>query len=150
MERLTDVLVPSLVVLLIFGLVVSVVQRLRAEKPLFAEPPLRALFFETWVSGHSNIRAVNLIAYCRNCLHVSVTPSDLHVGLHFPWTLMFFPALTGFDLTIPKSDIVSVDCQQGRFRGAVVVQFKNPQGQVRSFRLYLSRSQEFLAAMRSG
>lgn len=145
-----DMLIASAVFLLLLALVVSVLHRLRAEKPLFAEPPLRALYFETWVSGYSNIRAVNLIARFRNCLHVSVTPWDLQVGLHFPWTLLFFPEISGFDLKIAKSDIVSVERQKGGFGGAVVVQFRNRDGYIRSFRLSLSRPEEFLSAMRQG
>lgn len=149
MEQYADMVVTSVVFLLILVSFASALHRVRADKPLFAEPPLGALFFETWVSGYSNIRAINLIAHCRNCLHVSVTPTDMQLGLHFPWTLMFFPALTGFDLAIPKSDIVSLERRQGTLHDTIEVTFRNQKGHLRGFSLRLTHSQEFLESMRS-
>jgi hypothetical protein len=132
-----------------FWLSASVVYRIWRQKPIFATQAHGALFAETWTSGHSNRNIFTKLGGARNCLYVSVTPSEVQIQPHFPFTLMFLPELLGMELSITRSHIKSIEPKHGLLRGGLLVSFWSEGEGARSIQLTLRKPQEFLNAIRS-
>ena len=64
-------------------LAVSALTRRRRGQPLLRPEIAGAVFLETWTSGGRSV-----LGWAHNCLWVAVTPTELHIGLHFPFSLL--------------------------------------------------------------
>jgi hypothetical protein len=131
-----------------FWILASLAYRVWRRKPLFVHPVHDALFTEGWASGHSDKNILTKLGGARNCLHITLTPSELQMRPHFPFTLLFLPEIYDLELRIPRSHIKSVE-RMRKFRKDVLhVSFGAPGEAVRSIQLLLRRPQEFLDALR--
>jgi hypothetical protein len=85
----------------------SVAYRRSRFKPLGATPPSEALFVERWRSGRST---AHLLARggMTSGLMVAVTPHELIVQPHFPFTLAFLPEYLDLEHIVRRKDIRSV------------------------------------------
>lgn len=80
---------------------ISVLYRLKAGKPIFPRAPKTAVFSEAWVSGRSLANFLTRMGGARNCLLVYVADGMLTVVPVFPFNLMFLPEFFGHEVTAP-------------------------------------------------
>jgi hypothetical protein len=125
----------------------SVVYRRSRGKVIYPTRPKDSLYYEGWASGRSNTNLFTKVGGANNCLMVAVTPDFLIIQPRFPFNLMFLPELLGLEYRIPKVDVRGVEKKGGLFGKGVEVHFVDADGGSRSVRLYLRRTDEFLAAM---
>jgi len=78
---------------------------------------------------------------------VAVTPDYLIIQPRFPFNLMFLPEIYGLEYRIPKLNIRTVEKKGRIFGKGVEVQFIHEDGGEKSIRLYLKKTDEFLAAI---
>ena len=82
-----------------FVVLLSVLYRQRAGKPIFPKVPIDALYSEKWASG----------PFANRCLLVWVANDVLSVVPRFPFNLMFLPEVYRLECTIPLGTIRDVD-----------------------------------------
>lgn len=85
----------------------------REQRLPFLKPHLPYVVFgENWCSGASSLGLLGAFGWAGTCLWVVLTETSLHVGLHFPFNLVFPRVLVGLDLSIPVSSLVAVETVQ--------------------------------------
>jgi len=127
--------------------VASVVYRRSRGKAIWPSKPENCMFYESWTSGHSNSSIFTKLGGARNCLLVAVTPDSLVIQPQFPFNLMFLPEIYGLEYSIPALNIRAV-AERGRILGrGVEVEFIDLDGGEKSVRLYLRKTDQFLATM---
>ena len=75
----------------------SIAYRIGSGKGVFARPDPQAVFVERWASARAGHGPIARLATARNCLQVQLTPTELVVTPHFPFTLGFMPELYDYD-----------------------------------------------------
>src|ERR1700690_3467185 len=95
------------VVTMWFALVIisSIVYRRRKGKPIFRPRFEQTLFLEVWRSGRSLRNFFSRFGGARSCLWIAVTGERLHIGSHFPFSLMFLPEVCGPECAVPGSAV---------------------------------------------
>ena len=78
---------------------------------------------------------------------VAVTPDSLIIQPRFPFNLMFLPEIYGLEYCIPGFNIRAVEKKGRMFGKGAEIQFIDADGGEKSVRLYLKRTDEFLAAI---
>ncbi len=130
-----------------FWIVASVIYRRSRGKAIYPSKPKDSLYYEGWASGHSNSNIFTKLGGARNCLLVAITPDSLIIQPRFPFNLMFLPEIYGLEYRIPGLNIRSVEKKGRVFGKGVEVQFIDTDGGEKSVRLYLKKTDEFLAAI---
>ena len=126
-------------------IVASVVYRRSRGKTVFPLKPKDSLYYEGWASGHSNRNIFTKLGGAHNCLLVAVTPDSLIIQPRFPFNLMFLPEIYSLEYRIPRLNIRTVEKKGRVFGKGVEIQFIDVDGGEKSVRLYLKRTEEFLA-----
>jgi hypothetical protein len=106
-------------------------------RPVFAD----SVASEGWITG-----GAGLFSTARNCMWVTLTPTTLHVGLHFPWTCLFprwFLRRCGWEATVPVQHVVRVENVHSSWFGSMVAVSWTEDGSVHSTRLRLRNSDAF-------
>ncbi len=125
----------------------SIIYRKSRGKVILPSKPKDTLFYEGWASGHSNTNIFTKLGGARNCLLVAVIPDALLIQPRFPFNLMFLPEIYGLEYRIPGLNIRAVE-KKGRILGkGVEILFIDGSGSQKSVRLYLKRTDDFLAAI---
>jgi hypothetical protein len=93
----------------------SAIFRVRKGRYIFRPPFPNAVFCETWASGRSHRSLLTRLVGANRCLWVAVTPDELLVGLHFPFSLFFLPESYGLEYRASGSEIASVELRQSMF-----------------------------------
>lgn len=145
MNQLTKIAVPLLWILL--WVAASIVYRKSRGKAIFPSKPKDSLYYEGWGSGHSNSNLFTKLGGARNCLLVAITPDTLIVQPRFPFNLMFLPEIYGLEYRIPWLSIRAVEKKGGVFTKGVDIQFIDAGGSEKSVRLYLKKTDDFVAAV---
>jgi hypothetical protein len=127
--------------------VASIIYRNSRGKPILPSKPKDSLFYEGWASGHSNTNIFTKLGGAHNCLLVAVTPDFLIIQPRFPFNLMFLPEIYGLEYRIPGLNIRTVEKKGRIFGKGVEIQFIDVGGGEKSVRLYLKRTDDFLAAI---
>jgi hypothetical protein len=134
--------------LLIFGwFAASVAYRLVAGKAIFASANGDAVFVERWSSGRAGAGLLAKLSAGRNCLQVQITPTELIVTPHFPFTLGFLPEIYDFDARVKLQDVQSAVLLGGAFVQAVEVIYRNGADESCTLQLLLRRGGEFASSM---
>jgi hypothetical protein len=128
-------------------IVASIVYRRSRGKAILPSKPKNSLFYEGWASGHSNSNIFTKLGGAHNCLLVAVTPDSLIIQPRFPFNLMFLPEIYGLEYRIPGLNIRTVEKKGRMFGKGVEIQFIDIDGGEKSVRLYLKKTDEFLAAV---
>jgi len=128
-------------------IVASVVYRKSRGKAIFPSKPKDSLFYEGWASGHSNSNIFTKLGGAHNCLLVAVTPDSLIIQPRFPFNLMFLPEIYGLEYRILGVNIRTIEKKGRIFGKGVEIHFVDADGGEKSVRLYLKRTDEFLAAI---
>ena len=127
--------------------VASIIYRNSRGKAILPSKPKDSLFYEGWASGHSNTNIFTQLGGAHNCLLVAITPDSLIIQPRFPFNLMFLPEIYGLEYCIPGLNIRAVE-QKGRIFGkGVEIRFIDVGGGEKSVRLYLKRTDDFLAGI---
>jgi len=127
--------------------VASIVYRRSRGKTIYPTKPKDSMFYEGWASGHSNSNIFTKLGGARNCLLVAVVPDALIVQPRFPFNLMFLPEIYGLEYRIPGPNIRAVEKKGKIFGKGVEVEFIDANVGEKSVRLYLKKTDEFLAAI---
>ena len=117
----------------IAALLLSILYRRKAGKPMFPKVPAIARYAERWAST----------PFASSGLLVWVAEDTLHVVPRFPFNLMFLPEIYHLERTIPFSAIREVE-RRGFCRGKVIVTYGDER---RRLRLYVRRPADLLAAL---
>ena len=126
----------------------SVVFRLRRGKYLLRPQIPDAIFAETWRSGRSLRNAMTRLGGASGCLWVTVTSDELHVGAHFPFTLMFLPESYGLEHRIEVGRIRAVERVRSLLGAKrVAVRFATRDGKEEALELQLADSDRFMTAL---
>jgi len=132
---------------ILLWVVASIIYRKSRGKAILPSKPKSSLFYEGWASGHSNRNIFTKLGGASNCLLVAVTPDSLIIQPRFPFNLMFLPEIYGLEYRILRLNIRTVEKKGRIFGKGVEIQFIDVDGSERSVRLYLKRTNEFLAAI---
>lgn len=124
----------------------SVLMRRRQGKPIFPKAPPHALFAERGCSGRSLDTPWGRIGGARNCLLLTLTPSELVISPTFPFNLAFLPELYGLDHNVDIRSINAVTVRRGILGRKIIVQYSTRR-HTRRVELRLSRSDRFLALL---
>jgi hypothetical protein len=119
----------------ILGVLLSILYRRRAGKPLFPKVPANARYVERLGSA----------PFASNCLLVWVTADRLQVVPWFPFNLMFLPEIYRLERSIPISTIREVERRQSLLNN-VVVTYGDKR---RRLRLRVRRPDDLVAALQS-
>ena len=106
-------------------ILISVLYRLKAGKPIFPRAPKTAVFSEGWVSGRSLANILTRMGGAKNCLLVYVADGMLTVVPVFPFNLMFLPEIFGLELTVPTT-LVGVEQVEGLFGKRLRISIDSP------------------------
>ena len=126
--------------------ILSLAYRRARGKPLVATVSPRAVFVERWASARIGSGLISKLSTARNCMHVQVTDTELHIHPHFPFTLGFMPEIYGLDLTVPLDRVSSATILGGRYAKAVEVIYRTPAGGFATTQLLLRNSEAFVRA----
>jgi hypothetical protein len=126
--------------------VLSIACRRTSGKPLVASVRAGAVFTERWASARIGSGLIARLGTARNCMHVQVADSKLHLHPHFPFTLGFMPELYGLDLVVPLERISSATILGGNHAKAVEVAFRTPGGEQETAQLLLRNPESFVRA----
>ena len=141
---------PRLALFWVPGLLcLSIAYRLLRKKPIFFFSVREARFIEGMASGYSNDRWWRRFGGVRNCLVVAVTGDRLVVRPWFPFTLMFLPELSGLELDVALTDVLSVTVSTGAFKRFIRVRFRD-QTSRGDITLMLRYADDFLARLPKG
>jgi hypothetical protein len=132
---------------ILLWVVASIIYRNSRGKAILPSKPKNSLFYEGWASGHSNTNIFTKLGGAHNCLLVAVTPDALIIQPRFPFNLMFLPEIYGLEYRIPGLNIRAVEKKGRIFGKGVEIQFIDGGGGEKSVRLYLKRTDDFLAAI---
>lgn len=132
---------------ILLWVVASIIYRKSRGKAILPSKPKNSLFYEGWASGHSNRNIFTKLGGAHNCLLVAVTPDALIIQPRFPFNLMFLPEIYGLEYRIPGLNIRTVEKKGRIFGKGVEMQFIDVGGGEKSVRLYLKRTDDFLAAV---
>ena len=117
----------------ILGVLLSVLYRRNAGKPLFPKIPADARYAERWGSG----------PFASNCLLVWITADRLEVVPRFPFNLMFLPEIYRLERSIPISTIRKVERKRFSLNN-VIVTYGDEE---RRLRLRAGRPDDLVAAL---
>ena len=132
---------------ILLWVVASIIYRKSRGKAILPSKSKNSLFYEGWASGHSNTNIFTKLGGAHNCLLVAVTPDALIIQPRFPFNLMFLPEIYGLEYRIPGLNIRAVEKKGRIFGKGVEIQFVDGGGGEKSVRLYLKRTDDFLAAI---
>ena len=137
------------VVWTVANLSLNALARRRRGEPVFRPDVPGAVFTETWTSA-----GMSPVAWGHNCVWVAVTSTELHVGLHFPFSIAFPKWATMFrppDLRIPLSSIRATEDRHGfRLGRALEVTYHDGGGGHGSVLLKLRDETRFLERLNAG
>lgn len=132
---------------ILLWVVASIIYRKSRGQAILPSKPKNSLFYEGWASGNSNRNIFTKLGGAHNCLLVAVTPDSLIIQPRFPFNLMFLPEIYGLEYRIPGLNIRTVEKTGRIFGKGVEIQFIDVGGGEKSVRLYLKRTDDFLAAI---
>jgi hypothetical protein len=135
----------------ILGVAVAIVYCLRKLK---AVPKIeqRDILFREWrASGASHRSFFTRVCGARNCLAVTVTRTELHGYMIFPYNLMFLPWLNDLEHHIRLDRITNIASQK-RFlrRRTLIVDFFGEDCGKKEIELTLKSPDDFLSALEKG
>jgi hypothetical protein len=130
-----------------FWIAASIIYRRSQGKPIYPRKPKDALYFESWVSGHSRRNIFTMMGGARNCLIVAVTPETFFVCPNFPFNLFFLPEVYGLEYEVPRKNIYSVKSHDGFFTKSVRIELESQPGERCTIQLYLKHRDKFLQAL---
>jgi hypothetical protein len=116
------------------GILLSILYRRRAGKPIYPKVPANACYAERRGSA----------PFAANCLLVWVTPDALEMVPRFPFNLMFLPEIYRLERSIPVGTIREVE--RTRFSPNNVIVTYGDEG--RRLRLRVGRPDDLVAALR--
>jgi hypothetical protein len=116
------------------GVLLSILYRRRAGKPLFPKVPADARYAERRGSA----------PFASSCLLVWVTADTLEVVPYFPFNLMFLPEVYGLERSIPISTIHKVERPRFLSLSNVIVTYGDED---RRLRLSVRRPNDLVAAL---
>ena len=122
----------------------SIIYRRMSGKPLVASARPGSVFAERWMSARIGTGLLARLGTARNCMHVQVTGSDLHLHPHFPFTVGFMPEIYGLDLVIPLEHISSATIAGGNYAQIVEVVYRNAGGDLNTIQLLLRNAESFI------
>ena len=122
----------------------SIAYRRRSGKPLVASTRPGAAFSERWASARIGSGLMARLGTARNCMHVQVIDSELHLHPHFPFTIGFMPELYGLDLVVPVESISSAMITGGNYAKIVEVVYRTPGGDLNTVQLLLRNAESFI------
>jgi hypothetical protein len=136
---------------LVLGVTIAIVYSLRKLK---AVPKIeqRDILFREWrASGASHRSFFTRLACARNCLVVTVTKTELHVNMIFPFNLLFLPRLNDLEHHIPLDRITDISSKK-RFlrRRTLIVDFFGEDCGKKEIELTLKSPDDFLSALEKG
>ena len=122
----------------------SITYRRMSGKPLVASARPGSVFAERWMSARIGTGLLARLGTARNCMHVQVTGSDLHLHPHFPFTIGFMPEIYGLDLVVPLERISSATITGGNYAQVVEVVYRTSGGELNTIQLLLRNAESFI------
>jgi hypothetical protein len=103
-------------------------------------------FHERGASGHSKKTLFTRIGGARNCLQVSVTDTDVWIRMIFPLNIV----AENLDLEhrILRERIINVELVPSRARKSILLEYRDPQGQIHGLSLRLRNPDAFLKELK--
>jgi hypothetical protein len=133
------------------GVGIAIVYCLRRVK---AVPKIeqRDILFREWrASGASHQSFFTRVCGARNCLVVTVTRTDLHVYLIFPFNQMFLSRINDLEHHIPLDRITNITSKKGFLRRrTLIVDFFGEDCGKKEIELTLKSPDDFLSALEKG
>jgi hypothetical protein len=102
-------------------------------------------FQERRASGHSNKTLFTKLGGVRNCLHITVT--DTEVWLRLPFLLGIFAQDVNLEHRISRTSIASVQMVPSRSRRRILLEYRDDHGQLHGLSLILRDPNGFLRAL---
>ncbi len=127
----------------------SIAYRRMAGKPLLASTRPGAAFSERWASARIGSGLMARLGTARNCMHVQIVGSALHLHPHFPFTIGFMPELYGLDLVVPLERISSAVITGGKHAKIVEVVYRTAGGDLNTVQLLLRNAGSFIHSVLS-
>ena len=124
-------------------IVASIGYRLSRGKPVLFFSVPNAQFIERTASGRYEGVWWRAMGGANNCLVVAIADGRLIVRPLFPFTLLFIPELTGFELDLPLDRVSLVAMERSFFRTWVRVAYLTPDGDRRKLSLSLRQPEDF-------
>ena len=122
----------------------SIIYRRMSGKPLVASAHPGSVFAERWMSARIGTGLLARLGTARNCMHVQVTGSELHLHPHFPFTIGFMPEIYGLDLVVPLERISSATITGGNYAQVVEVVYRTSGGELNTIQLLLRNAESFI------
>lgn len=124
--------------------VASVAYRVVSRKGVFAHRRPDAVFVERWASGRSGSGLLSRLSTARNCLQVQLTPDELVITPHFPFTLGFVPEIYDLDKRITVKSVRRAVHLGGTYAQAVELTYSQPDGTEGVLQLLLRQGEVFV------
>jgi hypothetical protein len=113
---------------------------------VFPDVPSASICFdERGVSGCSYKTIFTRLGGARNCLHVTVTDTEVWIRTFFPLSVLAQQA--DLEHRIPRASITSAESKQLPFARRVLLDHRDDHGQVHRFSLVLKKPDDFLRAL---
>lgn len=111
-------------------------------------PPERIRFEERAASGRSYKSMFTKLGGARNCLHVTVTDTEVWIRTSFPFAV--FAQQCDLEHRIPRASIINIESGKSAFVRNIILDYRDERGQAHRLSLTLRKPDDFLRAVGEG
>jgi hypothetical protein len=139
----------GITVILFLALVASsVLYRVYRTKPLLKPDFPDSRFAATWCSGQSDRSVLARLVGAKDFLWIIVTKDHLHVSPHFPFNLMFFAEVFGWDHRVPGKAMIEVrETPHASQEPGVLIRYRHATGDEELLKLQVSNVRGLMKAL---